>query len=157
MLLVHQTRSSASEPSPWIPHRKIPFCQSNLPRIHHPLPSMIDWAARGERRRAAYSLGKISPAGETSIPSGASLLSGIFLPSHVRFNKSKSPFMKHSYSSSITKIQLMVSLQLWENYIHGLAQVEYHRGPDRDLPAWSRATWVRRGAARKRKERLLNR
>src|SRR5277367_1759452 len=26
------------------------------------------------------------------------------------------------------------------NYIHGLSQIEYHRGSGRDLPAWSRAT-----------------
>jgi hypothetical protein len=33
----------------------------------------------------------------------------------------------------------MISKNLWENYIHGLSQIEYHRGSGRDLPAWSRA------------------
>src|SRR5205809_7974594 len=29
---------------------------------------------------------------------------------------------------------------LVENYVHGLSQVEFHRGSGRDLPAWSHAT-----------------
>jgi hypothetical protein len=39
--------------------------------------------------------------------------------------------MEHSYSSSLTKFQ---------NYIHGLSQIEFHRAPGRDLPAWPRAS-----------------
>jgi hypothetical protein len=34
----------------------------------------------------------------------------------------------------------MISLNLWENYVHGLSQIEYHHGSGRDLPGWSRAT-----------------
>jgi hypothetical protein len=34
----------------------------------------------------------------------------------------------------------MISLRLWENYVHGLSQVEFQHGSGRDLPGWSRAT-----------------
>src|SRR5438046_10695659 len=34
----------------------------------------------------------------------------------------------------------MISLDLWKNYVHGLSQIQFHRGSGRDLPAWSLAT-----------------
>jgi hypothetical protein len=34
----------------------------------------------------------------------------------------------------------MILKNSWENYIHGLSQVEYYHKSGRDLPAWSRAT-----------------
>src|SRR5271154_7011446 len=34
----------------------------------------------------------------------------------------------------------MISKDVCENYVHGLSQIEFHRGPGRDLPAWSLAT-----------------
>jgi hypothetical protein len=34
----------------------------------------------------------------------------------------------------------MIPLDLWQDYIHGLSQVEFHHKSARDLRAWSRAT-----------------
>jgi hypothetical protein len=34
----------------------------------------------------------------------------------------------------------MISKDVCENYVHGLSQIEFQRGPGRDLPAWSQAT-----------------
>ena len=34
----------------------------------------------------------------------------------------------------------MISKTIWENYVHGLSQIESHSRSGRDLPAWSRAT-----------------
>ena len=34
----------------------------------------------------------------------------------------------------------MVSLQLWNSYVHALSQVEFHHRPGRDLPGWTLAT-----------------